>query len=124
MSITVDQVTELAKLVTPLLLVVLAIQQQWAKSAAEKVAKTLVDSDHVINGKVDNLTVQTDKVHTLVNSNMGLQLGISAALARRIADLTGLESDASIAEAHEKLSHDHEAKQAQVDKKEEQTFSN
>jgi hypothetical protein len=146
----IELLTEIAKLITPLLLITLAVQQYWAKVAADRrgvkveaaankaqlaathaaeeatevavktegVRKALIDSNSATSSKLDNLTTQTDKVHTLVNSNMGLQLKIAATLARRLADLTGLESDKKIADGHEQLSRDHELKQAAVDHKE------
>jgi hypothetical protein len=132
--------TELAKVVTPLLLITLAVQQYWAKRAADKrgvkveaaankaqtaathaaeqvvevatktedVRKTLVETDSNVNHKLDT-------IHTLVNSNMGTQLKISAGLARQLADLTKTESALKIAEEYERLVADHDAKQAQVD---------
>jgi hypothetical protein len=61
--------------------------------------------------------IQGDKIHTLVNSNMGAQLQVSMAALKRIADLTNDPSDRLIAENAEKLFHEHEDKQATVDQK-------
>ncbi len=54
--------------------------------------------------------------HTLVNSNMGLQLRAYATMARRLASLPGAtDVDRDVAYAAEKAVVDHEAKQAVVD---------
>jgi hypothetical protein len=147
---------ELAKAVTPALLIVLAIQQWWAKRSADKrglavqeginkaqsaateaaekaaqvarraehiaektedVRQTLVQTDSVMSTKVDHLKTQGEQIHTLVNSNMGLQLKSTAMYARRVADLTGDAKDIQLAEEHERLLQVHEAKQKQVDDK-------
>ena len=141
--------TEWAKMITPGLLIILAIQQWWAKRAADKrgiavqksadeaqaaatdaaekvvqvatktesVRQALVDADSATSVKLDNLTVQTDKVHTLVNSNMGVQLRISAGALRRVAEYSKDPADIRIAEEAERLARDHETKQNKVDVK-------
>lgn len=101
--------------------------QSAAQDAAEKVVEVatktegvrqaLVAADNATTTKLDNLTVQTDKVHTLVNSNMGVQLRISSTALRRIADLTKDPADIRIAEEAERLAQDHESKQHKVDVK-------
>ena len=81
----------------------------------EEVRQTLTHNDEHINEKLTELAVTTDKVHTLVNSNMGLQLKISASALRRVAELTNDKADIDIATEAERLSKDHESKQATVD---------
>jgi hypothetical protein len=148
--------TEWAKLITPALLIVLAIQQ-WrasraalkrteamqkaaddaklaagdaklaATDAAEKVVevaektegvrRALVDNNESTTIRLDGLAVSTDKIHVLVNSNMGVQLRISSTALRRIADLTKDPADVRIADEAERLAMDHESKQHKVDVK-------
>jgi hypothetical protein len=56
-----------------------------------------------------------DKVHTLVNNNMGIALKANATLSRRIADLTKDERDATAASVAERLFMEHDTKQETVD---------
>lgn len=72
--------------------------------------------------KVDEIVVTTgntqrmsEAVHTLVNSNMGIQLQLTMAALRRLAVVTKDPSDIVAADEAEKLWHDHQAKQASVD---------
>jgi hypothetical protein len=110
--------TELAKLITPLLLITLAIQQWMAKRAVARVRKALVITNADQNTKLDGIAEQTDKVHTLVNSNMGAQLTLTAKALRRVAELTGDAVDHAIADEAEKLARDHAVKQNKVDDEE------
>jgi len=64
-----------------------------------------------------------EDIHTLVNSNMGVQLRISAGALRRIADLTKDPADVRIADEAERLAMDHESKQHTVDVKQDATGS-
>jgi len=54
-------------------------------------------------------------IHTLVNSNMGVQLRVNWLQARRIADMTKLPSDIELANEAERLYNQHQLKQAQID---------
>jgi hypothetical protein len=128
--------TEWAKMITPALLIVVAIQQWWTRRAADKAAaaaaakvaevaskteavrQALATSDNSTNIKLDSLAVSSDKIHTLVNSNMGVQLRISASALRRVADFSKDPKDERIAEEAERLAQDHESKQHKVDEKE------
>ena len=56
-----------------------------------------------------------EKIHTLVNSNMGGQLRVNMLQARRIAELTKLPSDVELATESERLYNEHMAKQKIVD---------
>ena len=60
--------------------------------------------------------VIVEKVHTLVNSNMSIQLRVNMLQARRIAALTNLETDAELAKESERLYNDQLAKQKEADK--------
>ncbi len=53
--------------------------------------------------------------HTLVNSNMGVQLRLNAELSRWKANQTGLPEDARAADVAERMIREHEAKQRLVD---------
>lgn len=83
----------------------------------EEVRQALAHTDEKTSGMLRDISIQTDKVHMLVNSNMGMQLKISAYFARRLADVTGKQEDKLAADEAERLFHVHEAQQAQVDTK-------
>lgn len=59
---------------------------------------------------------QLSAIHKLVNSAMGVQLGINADLARWKADRTGFTEHIKAADKAEKLSLEHDESQAKVDK--------
>lgn len=56
-----------------------------------------------------------DKTHTLVNSNMGIQLRLNAGNSQIVAELRGRPEDIQAAKLAEKMLADHEGKQATVD---------
>jgi len=58
---------------------------------------------------------QGEAIHTLVNSNMGAQLRISAVALRNLANETKNADDAGRATEAERLLEDHISKQAVVD---------
>jgi hypothetical protein len=70
--------------------------------------------------KVEAITQTNQQIHTLVNSNMGVQLKISAVFARRIANMTKGTTegpdDERAATLAEQYLNEHEAKQRIVDK--------
>jgi hypothetical protein len=95
-----------------------------ADTVAEKVEQVRVDqvkTNEVQVGKLTKIEETGEKVHTLVNSNMGVQLRLNAALSRQVANLTinPEEKEAAIraAELAESLLHEHEIKQTVVDRK-------
>jgi hypothetical protein len=85
-----------------------------AKAAKETeiVKQTLATTTAASQGKLDD-------IHTLVNSNMALQMGISAGALRRVADYSKGSSEGPADEAAAQLAesalHSHEAKQKIVD---------
>jgi hypothetical protein len=93
--------------------------------AAEKVAEAAVKVDEVKTSLAEsnaNTEVQLSKIeatgektHTLVNSNMGVQLKLNAVSTRRLAELTKNAVDAAAADLAEKTLKEHEGKQAIVD---------
>jgi hypothetical protein len=66
--------------------------------------------------KLNAVTETNEKIHTLVNSNMGVQLEISAVFARRIAIMTKDPEDLRAADLAERYLAEHQAKQSIVDK--------
>lgn len=65
--------------------------------------------------KIDKVQKTGEAVHVLVNSNMGIQLKISAIALRRIADITKEKSDIRAYKIAEQALIDHDARQAVVD---------
>lgn len=57
----------------------------------------------------------TEKIHTLVNSNMAVQLRVNMLQAKRIAELTRTKADKELASEAARLYEQHEAKQKEVD---------
>lgn len=68
-----------------------------------------------INGKVNQAKEVNDAVHTLVNSNMGIQLKIAMGLAARIAKMTNNSEDIADAIETKRLYDDHMRRQSIVD---------
>lgn len=100
-----------------------------ANDTSDKVAEVKVDlarSSQNTGEKLDNIEKTGEKVHTLVNSNMGVQLKLNASLSRQVANLTSdpkAKAEATkAAELAESLLSEHEKKQAVVDNKEAQIF--
>jgi hypothetical protein len=83
-----------------------------AHAAKTTLAKNTADTKSQLND-IAEVGVAT---HTLVNSNMGVQLKLNAALARRMASITGNQDDLRAAELAEALYQEHINKQAVVDK--------
>lgn len=73
--------------------------------------KAIKDNTDVTN----DIKVVTTDTHGLVNSNMGIQLQLNAALSRRIAELTKDPADIAAALESLKVYEAHIAKQAKVD---------
>lgn len=92
-----------------------AITAEGAAKLVAQVATTADEATRDTAAKLDGLALVADKTHSLVNSNMGTQLRISAVALRRIADLTNEGEDKNIADAAEALLAEHLAKQAQAD---------
>lgn len=67
---------------------------------------------------VDKGNIVAEKTHTLVNSNMGVQLSLHAATARRLAAITGHHEDRAAADLAEKLRREHNSRQDVVDSNE------
>jgi len=92
-----------------------AVKLDEAAVKVEQVKQTLHDESAKTEEKLMSLAKVTKDTHTLVNSNMGIQLTISATALRRLADITGNGADAAAAKIAEDSLHEHEAKQRVVD---------
>src|SRR5678815_2998734 len=81
----------------------------------EKVRVDLVRQNAETTGKMDEIARVGVDTHTLVNSNMGVQLKLNAALSRRMANITKSNEDIQAAELAEIALAEHIKKQAIVD---------
>lgn len=81
----------------------------------EEVKEILAQTTAVTEDKLTDLQQVSKDTHTLVNSNMGLQLRLHAMVTKRLAAITGNEADEAAAELAEHMLLEHEAKQAKVD---------
>jgi len=93
-----------------------------AVGKVEEVKQTLNETTKVSDRKMNELSrvaIESQKtgeaIHVLVNSSMSAQLKISMIALRRIAEMTSNQDDKAAASLAEKLFHEHEGKQAQVD---------
>lgn len=102
-------------------IVTIQVTQINAKATAaakevKEVKQTLSEATTATDTKLEELAVTADATHTLVNSNMGVQLRLNAELSRWKALQTGKPADAEAADLAEKLLREHELKQADVDR--------
>jgi hypothetical protein len=102
---------------------VLATSTRDAAVEADEVKVALAASTEAGDAKLDNLAKvaaetqkTTENVHTLVNSAMSNQLKIAAVALRRVAELTKHPDDVAAADLAEQSYHDHEKKQAIIDR--------
>jgi len=68
-----------------------------------------------INKKSEDAKKVNDATHTLVNSNMGIQLKIAMRLAEKVAKLTKKKDDIEDAAETKRLYEEHMQKQKKVD---------
>lgn len=102
-AITGDQITQI---ITALGVIVFGVM---SKIDARAISKQADASAKVSEAKMDS-------IHVLVNSAMGAQLKVNAALARRVADLTDQNpTDVAIAVEAEKAAAAHDEKQKSID---------
>jgi len=90
-------------------------KQEDAAVKVEQVKSVLETTQLSGTKKMDILVKVANDTHTLVNSNMGVQLKISAVALRRVANLTKEPDDIAAADLAEKALSSHEAKQTIVD---------
>ena len=86
---------------------------------AEEVKRTLEKTSEGYTVQLAQIAETGEKTHTLVNSNMGVQLRLNAVVTRRLAEITkgtpDGKADEEAATAAERLLREHEGKQAVVD---------
>lgn len=87
------------------------------KAGAEKAAVILEKTTSVADTKLNAIAKVADATHKLTNSNMGVQLRLTAGMARRVADLTGNPKDVQAADEAEQLCKEHQTQQDKVDEK-------
>lgn len=86
-----------------------AVKVEEAAAKVQEVKTNLETSDAHTNKQLAD-------IHTLVNSNMGVQLKISAIALRKVAGFTKDADDEAAASLAERALAEHEGKQALVDK--------
>src|ERR1051326_998852 len=91
------------------------IDRNEVKKATEEVRVKLEETNQETAKALNEIAVTGNNVHTLVNSNMGVQLKISAVALRRVAELTKNKNDEAAASLAEKSLAEHERKQSMVD---------
>ncbi len=102
------------------------IQQMLNSAVVAHKAQEVADKVEVAGGrmsdfaadttaKMDKLAIVARDTHTLVNDAMGRQLTLTADLANRLAEETGLESDKKLSDDADTALRDHNAKQKIVD---------
>jgi hypothetical protein len=92
--------------------------RESAVAAADNVRDVkdnLAANDANVGEKLNGIKKVTDNVHVLVNSNMALQLQISAAALRRLALLTHNPEDIKAADLAAQALHNHQDGQAEAD---------
>lgn len=80
-----------------------------------KTRKAVVDSGTANTEKLEEIKKTGIDTHTLVNSNMGIQLQLTSAALKRISDITNAPADIEAYSKAKRLFDDHMAKQAIVD---------
>jgi type II secretory pathway pseudopilin PulG len=113
----------------PLLLSVVAIITAWgislakargdrAEQKAEHVAEVAAETAQTTQEQNAQILKTTDKVHVLVNSQMGQQLMMYAITARTLANLTKDPEHIKAADEADKKLAQHQLRQSLVDDKE------
>lgn len=85
------------------------VQAQAAQAVAEVAAK-LEASTSAVDGKLNGLAQVAKDTHTLVNSNMAVQLKLHAGTSRRLAEITHDPVDIQAADLAEKMVSEHDVK--------------
>jgi len=86
-----------------------------AAGKVEEVKVTLKETTAAADKKLDAIAVVGEKTHTLVNSNMEVQLKLNKVLSQRLAELTKDPADIAVAAQADRLLAEHQSKQAAVD---------
>ena len=98
-----------------LICVVLFFAVVFSERKQKKVVSKAADVAEQLNRKLDEIQESTDNTHSLVNSNMAIQLNINYVLATRLAKITNDPKDIEVAEQALIARDDHMRKQAIVD---------
>lgn len=93
----------------------IAIKQDEAAVKAQEVKTTLDNKVAKTDANLVDLKTLAASTHILVNSHMKNQLQVNAALAARLAALTGLPTDKEAKETADKLLAEHEEMQNAAD---------
>jgi hypothetical protein len=101
MAMTPDQTSLIKEIAAGAALFLITFMQQYNARKAKKERKA-------------NLAV-VEKVHTLVNSQMGSTLNVARLATKRTAEVTGHPSDVAVAQEAERAYQEHQKKQAEVD---------
>lgn len=97
-----------------------AASDKKVDAVADTLLRTTITASEVAekhDAKLNDIAKTGEKTHTLVNSNMGVQLRLNAVLSRRLADMTKEPADIDAANLAEQLLSAHEGKQSIVDTK-------
>jgi len=86
-----------------------AVMLNSTKVAAEETGKQAALQAEELKKELEVNTQVSKATHTLVDGNMGVQLKLNAVLAQRLADVTGLPSDAELAATTSKASDAYES---------------
>ena len=92
-----------------------SIKIEEAAKKVEEVKTDLAASDAKTLVQLNKMEETGEKTHTLVNSNMGVQLKLNAAVTKRLANMTQDKNDIEAAELAATMLTEHEKKQAIVD---------
>ena len=91
------------------------LKSETTEQKVAEVKSDLAASDAKTVAQLNKMEVTGEKTHILVNSNMGVQLKLSAAALRRLANLTSDPDDVEAATLAETMLAEHNKKQAIVD---------
>lgn len=88
---------------------------ETAAVKVEEVKTTLESNNDDTSKKLNDLATVAKATHTLVNSNMAIQLELNMKVTRELANLKDTQTARDMADAAEKLYHEHTVKQHEVD---------
>lgn len=115
-------ITTIGTILTLLITSVMTYMVAGVKAKAEiaeadrmQIKATLAASTEQASRKADETLKVANTIHHLVNNDMRIALQTAATLARRIADLTGTDTDKASADKAQKAVDDHDAGQKKLD---------
>ena len=109
---TPDQTSLIKEIAGGAAIFALGFLQQWNASRARKERK-----QNAVEAKQESKqnSVVIEKVHALVNSQMGATLNVARLATKRTAEVTGHPSDIAVAEEADRAYQEHQKKQATAD---------